>query len=308
MRISALGKIVLCLIAAVLMTPLLQAQFQGRVEGTVTDKDGNPIPKVQVTIVSQRTASMFFEVTTDRQGRFRQIGLHPGYYQVSFVKDGFMTVSTEIRISIAGEEKLTVVLETADQLIAKGLSEADNRFMQGNKLYADQNYAEAVAAYEEAVALTDTNWGYFLNLGLAYRKADRADDAVCAFRRALELNPKSYSANKELGEMLALGGDFEAAKPYYEKAVELSPDDPDAHYNLGACLVNTGESEKALEHFLKTIELDPQYADAYYRAGTALIGLNRIEEAVANLEKFLEVAPDHAQAGIARQILQAIKK
>ncbi|MDW7760317.1 MAG: tetratricopeptide repeat protein [Acidobacteriota bacterium] len=301
-------KTALCLALALLMMSGLQAQFQGRIDGVVTDDAGKPIDRVRVTIVSQRTASIQFEVITDRQGRFRQVGLHPGYYQVSFVKDGFMLSSTEVRVSVAGEERLVVTLHAAEQVLLKSLSEADGLFLKGNKLYADKKFAEAAAVYEKAVSLSAEHWGYHLNLGLAYKKLDRPEDAMCAFRRALELNPKSYSANKELGEMLALGGDFEAAKSYYEKAVELSPDDPDAHYNLGACLVNTGESEQALEHFLKTIELDPQYADAYYRAGTALIGLNRIEDAIANLEKFLEVAPDHAQAGIARQILQAIKK
>ena len=297
-----------CAAAVVLLASFLPAQFQGILEGVVTDGDGNPIEKVKVTIVSQRTSSVHFEILTDKQGRFRQVGLHPGYYQVSFKKDGFQPASSEIRVGVAGEEKLGVTLQAAEQALQKSLSEADGLFLKGNKLFTDKKYVEAAAVYEKAVSLSAEHWGYHLNLGLAYKKLDRIDDALCAFRKALELNPQSYSANKELGEMLAIGGDFEAAKPYYEKAVELSPDDPDAHYNLGACLVNTGESEKALDHFLKTIELDPQYADAYYRAGTALIGLNRIEDAIANLEKFLEVAPDHAQAGIARQILQAIKK
>lgn len=297
-----------CAAAVVLLASFLPAQFQGYLEGVVTDTDGNPIEKVKVTIVSQRTSSIHFDLMTDKQGRFRQAGLHPGYYQVSFKKDGFMPAASEVRVGVAGEEKLAVTLQAAEQVLQKSLSEADNLFLRGNKLFADKKYQEAAGAYEKAVALSATHWGYHLNLGLAYKRLDRCDDALAAFRKALELNPQSYSANKELGEMLAIGGDFVAAKPYYEKAVELSPDDPDAHYNLGVCLINTGESEKALDHFLKTVALDPKYADAFYQAGTAAIGLNRIDDAVANLEKFLEVAPHDAKAGIARQLLQALKK
>ncbi|TFG54641.1 MAG: tetratricopeptide repeat protein, partial [Candidatus Aminicenantes bacterium] len=101
---------------------------------------------------------------------------------------------------------------------------------------------------------------------------------------------------------------FAEAKPFYEKAAALSPDDPDAQYNLGVCLVNIGESEAALARFQKAVELKPDYAEAYYQIGTILIGQNKAAEACASLEKFLALAPDHEKAGIAKQLLEFLKK
>ena len=284
------------------------SQVQGKLMGVVRDAQGNPVEKASVHVVSTKTTSVAYDLTTNKEGRFLQVGIQPGYFQVTVKKDGFMPRTTEARVSLAGETNLEFKLDTADEVAMRSISAADKVFLNGNKLYAEQKYAEAAAAYNEAVGMSQTNWGYFLNLGLAYKKLDKKDEALAAFRKAVELSPESYSANKELGEALAKGSAFDEAKTYYQKAVDLSPDDPDAHYNLGACLTNTGEQEAALEHFLKTAALKPDYAEAFYQMGTIYIGRNMVPEAVQSLEKFLELAPTHEKAPLAKQLLQYLKK
>jgi tetratricopeptide (TPR) repeat protein len=284
------------------------AQIKGKLTGVVKDAQGNPVEKATVAILSTRSNAESYELSTNKEGRFYQIGLQPGYFQVTVKKTGYATKVLEARVSIDAETKLEFKLDTVDEVAQKSLSAADKVFLKGNKLYADQKYNEAAGAYEEAVKMNQMIWGYYLNLGLAYKKMDKRPEALGAFRKAVELSPESYSANKELGEALARDGAFADAKPFYQKAVELSPDDPDAHYNLGACLTNTGEQETALAHFQKTSELKPDYADAYYQMGTIYIGQNKIPEAIRSLEKFLELAPNHEKAQLARQLLQYLKK
>ncbi len=296
--------------AAVVMALSVAAwpQVQGKLMGVVTDKQGTPLEKASVHVVSTRTTSVNYELTTNKEGRFFQVGIQPGYFQVTVKKDGFMPQTTEARVSLAGETNLEFKLDTADDVALRSVSAADKVFLKGNKLYAEQRYAEAAAALEEAVGMSQTNWGYYLNLGLAYKKLDRKAESLAAFRKAVELSPESYSANKELGEALAKDSAFEEARKYYQKAVDLSPDDPDAHFNLGACLTNTGENDAALAHFLKTTELKADYADAFYQMGTIYIGRNQVAEAVQSLERFLAIAPDHEKAPLAKQLLQYLKK
>lgn len=284
------------------------AQYQGRITGRVLDPSGNPVDKAEVTLVSQRTSAIRYESKTDKEGRFVQVGLMPGYYMLSVKKAGFAPGSKEIKVGIAGEESVEITLKTVEAEAEKTYSAADKSFLKGNKLYAEQKFAEAVAAYEEAVVLDPGNWGYRLNLGLSQKKAGQPEAALAAFRKAVEINPESYSANKETGEALAITKQFAEARPFYEKAVALSPGDPDAQYNLGVCLVNVGESEAALPRFQKAVEIKPDYAEAYYQMGTILIGQNKAAEACASLEKFLALAPGHEKAGIAKQLLEFLKK
>ncbi len=283
-------------------------QVQGKLMGVVKDGQGNPVEKASVRIVSTKTTSVSYDLTTNKDGRFLQVGIQPGYFQVTVKKEGYMPKTTEARVGLAGETNLEFTLDTADEVALRSVSAADKVFLKGNKLYGEQKYAEAAAAFEEAVGMSQTNWGYYLNLGLAYKKLDKKVESLAAFRKAVELSPESYSANKELGEALAKDSAFDEAKKYYQKAVDLSPDDPDAHFNLGACLTNTGENDAALEHFRKTTELKADYADAYYQMGTIYIGKNMVPEAVQSLEKFLAIAPTHEKAPLAKQLLDYLKK
>jgi tetratricopeptide (TPR) repeat protein len=296
------------LFVLVLMAASGWAQYQGRIEGRVMDVAGNPLDRVEVSIVSSKLGSQKFDLKTDREGRFTQIGLSPGFYMLSFKIEGFAPRSIEVKVNIAEATTLEVKLETAGAEALRTMSESDKLFLQGNGLYAGNKFAEAAASYEEAIKFSPTQWAYHFNLGLAYKKMEKGEEARAAFARALELNPGSYSASKELAESLAKAGNYEEAKTLYRKALEISADEPDVFYNLGLCQVSTGEGEAALDSFTKCIALKPDYADAYYQLGTLYIGQNKVKEAVENLEKFLALAPGHEKAGVAKQLLDYLKK
>lgn len=299
-----------CLIFAILALGLVPAwaQTQGKIGGLVHGDSGQPVEKAAVSIVSTKTSSVHYELSTDKNGKFLQIGLAPGNYLVSVKKDGYAPYSSEARVKIDETTSLDIALKTVEAAVQKTLSEADNLFLKGNKLYAEQKYTEASAAYDKAVALDPANWRYRLNQGLSLKKQGQAEAAQAAFLKAVELNPEVSSANKEAGESLAKAEKFAEARPYFEKAAALDPDNADVHYNLGLCLSSLGEPEAALAQFQRVIELQPDYADAHYQIGTLLIGQNKIPEAVASLERFLALAPQHEKAGLARQLLQALKK
>lgn len=280
----------------------------GRLEGIVTDKGGNPLEKVTVTIISVKSSGNKIEVKTNKDGKFSQVGLWPEYYYVRFKKSGFMPVSREVRVRIAEATKVEITLEKAQEMMERNLSASDKLFLKGNKLYAKQKYEEAAQAYEGALELSQSQWGYNFNLGLVYKKLGKKEEAIASFKKALELNPESYSINKELGQILAKEGNFEEAKNYFQRAAEISDDDPDAFYNLGVCLTNLGDSEAALSSFLKTVELKDDYADAFYYIGTIYISQNNVEEAIKNLERFLELAPEHEKANFVKQLLDYLKK
>lgn len=294
--------------AALLFAAPALAQFQGKISGRVVDKAGQPVEKAEVSIVSQKTATLRYEIKTDKDGRFVQIGVMPGYFMLTVKKAGFAPGSKEIHIGVAGDEGVEITLLSVESAVEKSLSAADRAFLNGNKLYAEQKYEAAAAAFAEAIALAPGNWGYQLNLGLAQKKGGKAEEALAAFRKAAELNPESYSANKEIGEALAKAGQFAEAKPFYEKAAALSPDDPDAQFNLGVCLINVGDSAAALPFFEKAVALNPDFADAYYQIATIQISQNKVPEARAALEKFLALAPAHEKAAIAKQLLEYLKK
>ncbi len=181
-------KIVIFLLLICILTVYGWSQH-GKIIGTVTDKEGNPQEKVTVTIVSVKSSAKKIEVQTNKEGKFSQIGLWPDYYHVTFKKSGFMPISREIRVRIASPTEMEIILDKAQDMMERNLSAADKLFLKGNKLYAEQKYDEPIQSYNDALELSQSQWGYYFNLGLALHQLGSHPEATTHFKKAVELDP-----------------------------------------------------------------------------------------------------------------------
>lgn len=301
-------KGIIFLLGILFMTYPLWPQVRGKIQGTVIDKQGNPLSQVQITVVSQKTSTRNYSLTTDQNGEFVQVGIYPGNYQVKFEKPGYAPASKSVKVSLGEATRLSITMEKISEAAKKNLSKADQVFVEGNNLYKKEKYEESVQKFEKAAELNPSQWRYHFNLGLAYKKMEKIDDAIQAFQKAVELNPDNFGCNKELGELLAKKKNHSEAKKYYQKATEIDTQNADAFYNLGVVLSNLRENEKAVQAFKKTIQLDEGYAEAYFQMGKIYIGQSKIDKAVTNLEEFLKMAPDHPEADTAEKLLQYLRK
>ncbi len=93
------------------------------------------------------------------------------------------------------------------------------------------------------------NWAQVhLQTGRVLTKLERWEEALAAYRRALQLDPKLDTAWFNAGYILLKQGKCDEAMNDFAKVVALdSPHAADAHVNQAICLVRMGEKEKALE-------------------------------------------------------------
>jgi tetratricopeptide (TPR) repeat protein len=84
----------------------------------------------------------------------------------------------------------------------------------------------------------------------------------------------------------------------FKKAIELEYDYPDAHVNLGAYHAETGNREEAIRSFRAAIELDPDDLDARYELAAALIGQDNHVEAIRELKRIAKIAPERGDVWI----------
>ena len=71
------------------------------------------------------------------------------------------------------------------------------------------------------------------NLGIALRDQNKLEEAVAAYRKAIELKPDYAEAHYNLGIALRDQKKPAEAEAAFRKAIELKPDYPEAYYNLG---------------------------------------------------------------------------
>lgn len=154
------------------------------------------------------------------------------------------------------------------------------------------DYTQAAEAYGKAIALKPNDGGYHNNLGQAYARTGRTDEALREYATAAQVDPSS-------------------AGLYY--------------FNLGAVLSNQAMKatdnvardrllDQANEAFDKSLSVDPGKAEAYYQKGVnlfskAILKDNKIVAPPGTAEalnKYLQVAPNGPFAASAKEILASI--
>jgi TolB-like protein/Tfp pilus assembly protein PilF len=105
---------------------------------------------------------------------------------------------------------------------------------------------EALAAAERAVALDPLSAIINNNLGAVRMNVGRFDDALVAFRQAIEIDPTMPTPYGSIGEVHASGfGRFDTAVTWYEKAASLDPGNPQMLASLASAYWMLGDDAEA---------------------------------------------------------------
>jgi tetratricopeptide (TPR) repeat protein len=85
--------------------------------------------------------------------------------------------------------------------------------------------------------------------GLAAFQAERYDEALTAFSKAIQLHPQDARAYLNRGMTYGKMHRYGPAQADLAKAIELSPHQAEAHYASGVIWLLLGQEPQALEHF-----------------------------------------------------------
>ncbi len=146
----------------------------------------------------------------------------------------------------------------------------------------------------------------FLHLqnGLIHAGAGQLANAVAAFKRALELDPKYSDARNNLAIALGALGRFHEAVELCEISLKSDPKNVLVWLSYAENLLQIGRGEDADSAAQKAIELAPDFAQAWVSRGHVLTSRGQKDQAVACFEKAIECDPDFiaAQVELVRQL------
>jgi tetratricopeptide (TPR) repeat protein len=116
------------------------------------------------------------------------------------------------------------------------------------------------------------------------------EDALDAYRRALELEPAHAGAHLNLGRLLQDRGEFAAAEAHYRQVLAAPVHAALAAFNLGTVLEDRGRPDEALEAYRSALAADPTLADAHFNAARLLEVNGRKAEALRHLATYRRLA------------------
>ena len=115
---------------------------------------------------------------------------------------------------------------------------------------------------------------------------DSPDEAISAYRRALEIDPDLADAHLNLGRLLHERAEMAEAERHYRRAQELLPDDATPAYNLGVALQDLGRLHDAAQAYEAALQRDPTLADAHYNLAGIYEDLGEAEAAFRHLRTY----------------------
>ncbi len=135
------------------------------------------------------------------------------------------------------------------------------------------------------------DWSIFYALGIAYGNKGEYNNAIEAYQKAVEINPKNDDPYNNMGIAYDEKGDYNNAMEAYQKVVEINPKDDKAYNNMGIAYYDKGEYDNAIKAFLKALKLNPKKDVAYYNMGINYGKKGEYDNAIEAFRKVFELNP-----------------
>ena len=160
---------------------------------------------------------------------------------------------------------------------------AREQLEKGKELFRNDQDAEAVLAFMEAVRLDPNLPEARFRLALGYESLAKREEAEAEYKKAaetykkyLEENDNDAEAHYNLGQIYANLGQYTEAIREYREATRLKEDDPDIFYDMGVAHTKLAQYDAAAVAFKKSLDIDPDYYRAQDGLDEAKEGIKRI--------------------------------
>lgn len=129
-------------------------------------------------------------------------------------------------------------------------------YATGRTRFEAGDFKGAIDAYRDAVKLEPGSAEIYLNLGHAYLKLEKDNDAIKAFKQSLKLNPDQPETQYGLGLVAFRTRRFDEAANAFKKAIVLSPRMAKAHFGLSLAYQELGDTKGVLDQYriLETLD------------------------------------------------------
>lgn len=305
------GRKLTSLTAASLLLAGVGLAQTSSIAGEVKGEDGKPLQGALIKI-ERLDIKGNYKVKTNKKGEYFHAGLPLGNYRVICEVGGRDVDRVENVRTRLGDP--TVV--NFDLQRIKQRQEALQRAAETGQLTAEQMremspeqraQLERAAKERQAQLARNKALNDAFNAGMTALQAKQFDQAVEAFTKAAEIDPKQHVVWAHLADSYIglagtkTGAEQEAALAKglenYLKALEIKPEEAAYHNNYALALARAKRFEEAQAELTKAAQIDPANAGRYfYNLGALLVNSGQNEPAGQAFKRAIEADPNYADA------------
>ena len=130
---------------------------------------------------------------------------------------------------------------------------------------------------------------------------------VQALMTIVENDPNNASAHAQIANLYFDAERWEDAISWYERALKIDPNNPDVSTDLGVSYYYTNRADDALAQFDRSLAIDPKHTKTMLNKGIVLaFGKEDLPAAAEEWKKVVALAPESAEGQAARRALEGV--
>lgn len=184
-------------------------------------------------------------------------------------------------------------------------------YQEGMQALEQKDYRKAAASFERAVTETPSDYAAHFHHALALSLLGNDAEAIPEYRKTLELKPRLYEAELNLGILLLRQKQAAEAIPLLAEAAAQRPKQPRPQLYLGDAYFASGDFARAEKTYTDALAADNHSKDAELGLARALLKQNKVDEAAPhfrNTGSLLELAGAYETAGRNEEALAIYKQ
>ncbi len=147
--------------------------------------------------------------------------------------------------------------------ILKNGESAETHLMMAIAMSGVFRNKEAIEAYKKALQLNPKIPLAHVGLATEYLRQSELDLAMSEYKAELEINPNDYTANFYLGYLHRRNRAYEESLGYLNRALKLRPNDGAAMLQLGMAYLLIGKLDEAQKTLEAVVKNEPEFVDGY---------------------------------------------
>ena len=172
----------------------------------------------------------------------------------------------------------------------------------GDALIEANRTEEGLARLREAIRLRPIATHYD-QLGTAFLKLGRSDDAIEPLLSFATLQPDNAGAHHKLGTAYQMKEDWANALKHYNEAIRIRPLSQ-TYANMGLIQYNQQDNAGAVRSFSTAVQMKPNEPQLHRNLGDAYLRVNERDKARAEYEKSLALLDEALQVNPASALLK----
>lgn len=300
----------------------VRAEVRGKIKGTVTGNDGQPIQGVKITFQSLQLESDIYTTKTEENGNYVYVGLKPVLYKITFEKENYQTyIENQFKLRVGIWVSLDVKMYTIEEARKIHMDEnltpeekATLKYNEAMDAFSEESPIRAIELLEEATTLNPNFAVAYEKTGILYfvKMKDNAK-ANASFQAAMASNPASSVPYEYLGAIALQENDHDKAEKYWKTYFELDGDSGLVAENLAVIYMKKEKFEDARKMLELGMERDPEYPDIFKKHGELCMQkMGDYQAAITSFTRYLELKPDAPDANVTNifitELGKAVKK